>query len=84
MSKLRILFYGKLVDLLDREVEIDWPREDGSVGTVREQLAALHPRARDELLMPSLRACVGDALVDDGFAVSAGDTIEFFPPVSGG
>lgn len=84
MSSLRILFYGKLVDLLGRELEIEWPQHGGSVGVVRERLAALYPHAGDALLTPSLRACIGDALVDEGQCVRSGDTIEFFPPVSGG
>lgn len=84
MSSLRILFFGKLVDLLGREVEIEWADESGTVGEVRRRLAERYPHARDALLAPSLRACIGEALVGDAAIVHAGDTVEFFPPVSGG
>jgi molybdopterin converting factor small subunit len=84
MSSLHLLFYGKLVDLLGREVNIECGSTAETVAMVRERLAELYPNARSELLKPTLRACIGDVLVDDEFAVQPGVTIEFFPPVSGG
>lgn len=81
---MRILFYGPLGDIVGREARIDPPSENSTVGELREALARLHPAASGELLKPSLRACVGDEIVRDDFSLSGADTVEFFPPVSGG
>lgn len=83
MSQVHVILYGKLADLIERRVELDWPQVQGSVGMARAELAGLFPHAADALLL-SARACIGEALVDDAHPVLAGETIEFFPPVSGG
>lgn len=79
---MRVLFFGKMADRVGREVDVDAP--GGTVGDLRALLATRFPHARDDLLAPSLRACMGDRLVDDAAAVGADDVVEFLPPLSGG
>jgi molybdopterin converting factor small subunit len=81
---MRVLFYGRLGERLGRSVEIALPPGAASVGAVRALLAERFPDAGGELMRPSLRASVGDALVGDAHPVADTDVIEFFPPVSGG
>lgn len=80
---MRAIFFGKLADRLDRTVSFD-AGGACTVGEVRALLAERHPQASADLLAPSLRACVRDAIVGDDHPVGGEDTIEFFPPVSGG
>ena len=81
---MQILFFGKLADRIGRMVEIELAVARPTVADVRDALASRFPDARDELLKPSLRACVGDALVADDFALGDARLVEFFPPLSGG
>jgi molybdopterin converting factor small subunit len=81
---MKVIFFGKLAEQVDRSVTIDVPAQASSVGDLRTLLAERFPHASGELLKPSLRACIGDELVDDAHPLGAADTVEFFPPVSGG
>jgi molybdopterin converting factor small subunit len=80
---LKVLFYGRLADLVGRELEVDGPASC-SIAELRQRLSANHPNAQQTLDDGRVRACVGNALVDDHFIVTASDSIEFLPPVSGG
>jgi molybdopterin converting factor small subunit len=78
---LRIRLYGRLGDALGAVTEVD--AADGcTVAEVRHLLGAAHP-ATVEALARS-RACTGGKLVGDDQRLSAHDTLEFLPPVSGG
>ena len=78
---MKILFYGRLADAIDRQIELDAP--DGcSVADIRRRLAASYPDAAATL--DRSRACVGSALVADSHAIAADEAVEFLPPVSGG
>ena len=79
---MRVTFYGKLADQLDRTVEIDG--DATTVGEVRARLAERFPDVRDELLAPSLKACIGDLMVGDEHPVTDDGEVELFPPLSGG
>lgn len=81
---MNLRFFGRLADLLGREMRIDLPGESPSIAEVRSLLAERHPAAREQILSPRVRACVGDVIVADCHRVGAGQEIEFFPPVSGG
>lgn len=80
---MKVLFFGKLRDALGDEYEVD-PGQGETVAGLRRRLADLHPVAAGELLSPRVRACVNDWLVREEFVIHRGDTVEFFPPVSGG
>ena len=79
---MKIHFYGRLAESVGREIEVDVP-ESCSVSELRELLATEYPRAANAL-GHRVRALVGDILVADSHIVRSGDSVEFFPPVSGG
>ena len=80
---MKILFFGKLRDALGDEGELA-PVQGETVAQLRRRLADLHPGAADHLCSPRLRACVDDTIVGDDFALDGHDSVEFFPPLSGG
>ena len=82
-AQLRISFFGKLRDSLGAEREVA-AEEGETVARLRARLAGLHPEAAQDLLSPSVRACVADAIVGEDFPLAGQDRIEFFPPLSGG
>ncbi|HEY0327244.1 MAG TPA: MoaD/ThiS family protein [Allosphingosinicella sp.] len=79
-----ILFFGKLGDAIGRMVTVEAPSGGCTVAELRYLLASLYPMAAADLASPSLRACVEDRIVGEGFRVGADQTVEFFPPLSGG
>jgi molybdopterin converting factor small subunit len=80
---VKVLFYGRLADLIGPELEVDAPA-GWSVSELRDSLAASHPAAEQALRGKRTRACVGDSIVRDDYVPAADDRIEFLPPVSGG
>lgn len=81
---MKILFFGKLGDLVGREIDIDSPADGCTVSELRKLLARRYPEAETDLARPSLRACVDDTVVGEQFRVGPGAQVEFFPPLSGG
>ena len=81
---MKLVFYGRLGELIGRELEFALPRGDCSVAELRQMLAAEHPHARRELSGASARACVNDRLVDEQFRIDSGAEVAFLPPLSGG
>ena len=79
---MKIHFYGRLAESVGRDIEVDVP-ESCSVADLRELLATEYPRAANAL-GHRIRALVGDRVVADSHIVRPGDSVEFFPPVSGG
>ena len=80
---MKIMFFGKLRDALGDERELAAEPGD-TVAQLRRRLADLHPQAAGDLLNPGVRACVDDTLVGEDFVVGSRDSVEFFPPLSGG
>jgi len=80
---VKVLFYGRLADVIGPELEVNCPA-GCSVSQLRERLGAEHPLAAQTLRSKRARTCVGDLLVHDDHVLSAVDTVEFLPPVSGG
>lgn len=80
---MQVLFYGRLADLIGREVHVQVPA-GSSISELRRKLAAEHPRAEDVLLDKRVRACVGEQLVDDDYLLEHTDRVELLAPVSGG
>jgi molybdopterin converting factor small subunit len=81
---VKILFYGRLGEMVGREVEVEAQRDCATVADLRQILARLYPHASDDLTSPRLRASVGDRIVGDEFSLGRRTTVEFFPPLSGG
>ena len=83
MSRVKILLYGRLVDGIGAEVDLDAPG-GSSIAELRTRLAAAYPSAAELLASKRVRACVGNVLVDDEHRPTPGEPVEFLPPVSGG
>ena len=80
---MRISLFGKLGDLIAREISFD-EGHAATVGALREALAQAYPDAADDLLSPRVRACVNDKVVSDSETLAPGDEVALLPPVSGG
>lgn len=81
---LKISFYGSLGDCIGRQAELELPSEGCTVAELRKRLAATYPDAKTEFARPSLRACVDDMIVGEDHRIRSGQSVEFFPPLSGG
>ena len=81
---MRIHSFGKLGELIGRELEIDVPPGGCTVAELRGLLAGRYPHAEHELASASLRACINDVIVGEQFPIPPGAAVEFFPPLSGG
>ena len=80
---MKVMFYGSLGEKLGREVEIDPPQGTDTIALLRAVLADMFPAASSDLLNRS-RACIADAIVGDGHELAGAESVEFFPPLSGG
>ncbi len=80
---MKILFYGRLADLLGPEVDVDVP-QGSSIAQVRERLAVERPGSAAALTGRRVLACVAGSVVRDDYVVGGRDQVEFLPPVSGG
>ena len=79
-----VIFYGRLADRVGRQVHLSVPGGGCTVAELRQRIAEEHPTIADDLLGPAVRACVADEIVPESAIVSADQSVEFFPPVSGG
>jgi molybdopterin converting factor small subunit len=80
---IKILFFGRLGDLIGREVDVD-PSGANTVAELRRVLVALYPHAAADLTNPVVQACITDRIVAEETSVSGVAEVEFFPPLSGG
>jgi molybdopterin synthase sulfur carrier subunit len=80
---MKLLFYGRLADLIGREHGLS-PERACTVAEIRAEIALLHPAAAGELGPERARAFVNDALAGEDMVVAEGDEIAFLPPLSGG
>ena len=80
---MKIAFFGKLRAAIGDERELAVEKAE-SVAQLRRRLAKLHPSAAEDLLSPRVRACVNDTIVGEDFVLDGHDSVEFFPPLSGG
>jgi molybdopterin converting factor small subunit len=79
-----VFFYGRLGERVGRQVNVEVPEGGCAVTELRRLIASQHPQISDEIVQQRVRACVADDIVPESFRVSEGQTVEFFPPVSGG
>lgn len=79
---MKIQFYGKLAEILGRDIEVDVD-EDCSIAELRQRLSMAHPHAAPSLGSRT-RACVDDTFVNESHVVRPSDRVEFLPIVSGG
>lgn len=72
----KIAFYGKLAELIGREVEIDLPAQGCTIAALRSRF--------DGLDRATVRAFVNDETAAEDHVVRPGDRVDFLPPLSGG
>lgn len=82
-GRLKVRFYGRLGEKLGAEVDVDPPIGTDTIAKLRSVLADMFPDASTDLQQRS-RACVADSLVGEGHKLAGNETVEFFPPLSGG
>jgi sulfur-carrier protein len=80
---VKIRLYGRLAEAVGPQVELDVGVAT-SVGDIRRLVAEQFPQSAATLASSRSRACIGGSIVGDDHLVSAGDSVEFLPPVSGG
>ena len=83
MSTVRILFFGKLADLVP-ETEFQQQIEPGTtVSDVYEKLARQYP-LQPLTQKPNIKVALNQQLSDWDQTLSPGDELAFLPPVTGG
>ena len=80
---MKIRFYGRLSEKLGAEVDFDPPTGTDTIVKLRNVLADMYPDASPDLRQRS-RACIADSIVNDSYRLVGKETVEFFPPLSGG
>lgn len=80
---MKIRFYGRLGERLGSEIDVDPPSGTDSIVKLRNVLAHMFPDASTDLQQRS-RACVADSIVGESHTLAGTETVEFFPPLSGG
>lgn len=78
---MKVIFYGRLVDAIAREVEVE-VSAPCTVGELRAWLDRAFPDNR--LSDGRVRACVAGAIVTDDAILPADHPVEILAPVSGG
>lgn len=81
---IRILFFGKLREDLDRNQLVFDEFKGGTVTELREMLQDIDPSWSNKLGKGKALVAVNQVMVDEEFMVSESDEVAFFPPVTGG
>ena len=80
--KIRILLFGRVSDLLGREIEALIPEDGCTVGELRRLIA--DQSASDALLQKGVRASLDKQVTGDDAVVRPGAEVAFFSVFSGG
>ena len=80
--KLRILFFGKVADVVGRELDVALPEGGCTIGELRKVVAAT--AGSDILLKPGVRVSIDKKVVRDDARVEPGAEVAFFSVFSGG
>ena len=80
--KLRVLLFGRVSDLLGREIEALIPQDGCTVGELRRLIA--DQSASDALLQKGVRASLDKQVAGDDAVVRPGAEVAFFSVFSGG
>ena len=81
-TKLHVLFFGKVGEVMGREAAIDLPEAGYTVAELRRRLAA--QSGTDVLLKPGVRASIDKQVVAEDAWVRPGAEVAFFSLFSGG
>jgi molybdopterin converting factor subunit 1 len=80
--KIRIKFFASCQELCGKSEEILQLRDGATVKDLRSKVMAIHPNL--EKMGSLLLIAVNGVLAIDQTELTEGDTVAFFPPVSGG
>ena len=80
--KLKILLFGRVSDLLGREIEALIPEAGCSIGELRRLIA--QQTGSDALLQKGVRASLNKQVAGDQAMVTPGAEVAFFSVFSGG
>ena len=80
---MKVLLYGKLAELLGREIEVATP-PGATVGDVRHLLQDRSKAALAALGRADVMGCIDDQIVGDAEIVPKGKELAFLPILSGG
>jgi len=80
---MKIGFFGRLRDAIG-DVQDHDVSEGMLISQLRRQLAERFPDHSGDLLSHRVRACVDDEIVGEDFILTGRESVEFFPPLSGG
>ncbi len=83
LTQLNIKYFASVREALGKDSERISTAASSVAGLRAELIAKGEPYA-SALANPRLRAAVNHAMVADDAAVSGGDEVAFFPPVTGG
>lgn len=83
---MQILYFASLKEFLGRDKDtVTVPEEVKTVADLRTWLSESYPDLAEAFAtMPRLRCAVNQDMADNSAAVSDGDEVAFFPPVTGG
>ncbi len=81
-TALRVLFFGRVADLIGREVLIEMPAEGCTLADLRRRLA--DAPGGEILLKPGVRASIDKQVVAEDAWVRPGAEVAFFSVFSGG
>lgn len=83
---LSVVFFARIREQLDcANLSIEWPAEGLDLDTLQQQLCVEHGQHWDEVLSEdNIIRAVNQEVVSQNCALSDGDEIAFFPPVTGG
>ena len=79
---IRVLFFGRVADVLGRELSVALPDGGCTVGELRRRLGA--ENGGEILLKPGVRASVDKEVAGDDAPVHEGSEVAFFSLFSGG
>lgn len=77
-------FFGKLGELIGRQIELDTPSDVRTVDELKQWLSTAYPAAASEFSAARLKAAIDDVMVPGSTEFADAHHVEFFPPVSGG
>jgi molybdopterin converting factor subunit 1 len=80
--KIRIKFFASCQELCGKSEEILQLQDGATVKDLRSKVMAIHPNL--EKMGSLLLIAVNGVLAIDQTELTEGDTVAFFPPVSGG
>ena len=81
---MKLAFYGKLGEVIGREITLEQGDYPDNVGALRSFLSAQYPELAGELSSERAKIIVDDIVVGDEFSLLGVELAEFLPPVSGG